>query len=191
MNCASAVNAGNPALEHDEARTRQLCRGFEIHRSADGGKLVMLFRRKTELARGAPTVHFDVIGLVGTLRHLVERVVRDQQQLVAQFGIKRTRASLHCPNLGLLFSHERAQALEFGLVAFGLGCADLFRRRVLRGLRSFGGMDRGAAFLIKREDFRRHRRKPPARKGCVKDLGVFADSADVVHVIPHWLRDRV
>ena len=84
-------------------------------------------------------------------------------------------------DLVLLLGHERAEALEFRLVAFGLGGADRLARGVAFGQSVLGGLDPGAAGLVEAEDRLRQRLQPAPRQTLVEGVRCLADRADVVH----------
>ena len=85
--------------------------------------LEMLDRLEIQRGGRAPTAQFDIVVLVAADRHAVQRQVRDAQQQVAQLAVQIIGLGLHPGDVGLLFGHQAAQALEFVLVAAGLGGA--------------------------------------------------------------------
>jgi hypothetical protein len=84
-------------------------------------------------------------------------------------------------DFGLCLGHEGAQAVEFRVVATGLGGADLFRGRVLGGLGGLGREDLRAAGRVDGQHLGRSGGQAAPGKGGVEGGGVVADQADVVH----------
>ena len=136
---------------------------------------------KSNVAGVAPAVDLDVGGLVGADGHVVERQVGHAHEQVLEGHVRVGGLGLEPGDLVLLLGHERAQAFEFGLVALGLGGADLFARGVALGERVLGGLDPGAAGLVEAEDRLRHRLQPAPRQTLVEGVRRLADRADVVH----------
>ena len=120
------VNARNSAPEHHKAAARNLGGRFKIHRRRDSADLVMFHRRKVKAAGAAPAVLFDVVVLVRAVGHIIGGQVGDMAQRVGQLRVERPGRILQRGNLGLFFRHKRAQALEFILIAPGLGRTHLF-----------------------------------------------------------------
>ena len=141
----------------------------------------MFLGGETHLARGAPALDLDVIGLVLAIGHIGGGRVGQGHQQIAQLGVFRIGLGLHRGDFGFLLGHQRADPLELGLVAGGFRSPHQFGGGVLIGLCGLCGMDQAAARLVQREHFRRHRISPAARKGGIKLGGVFADRADIVH----------
>ena len=80
---------------------------------------------------------------------------------------------LEAGDLVLLVGDERAEALELGLVAAGLGGADLAAGGVALGERGLGGDDAGAAGLVEGEDLaRRAGGEAAAGEGGVEGVGL-------------------
>ena len=182
MNCAKrAVNTRHGAAQHDEARAGGLGRRFEIHSGDHTGDLVVLARGEIERGNVAPAALFDIVGLIRAVRHVFGRAVWQPGEHIGQLRVKLACRRLHRTDLLFLDPHERAQAFEFGLVARGLGGADLAGGAVLVGLRGIGGGDLAPAGFVERQHLIGHRVQMPARQGGVEGIGVVADGADVVH----------
>ena len=64
-----AVQPGEPAAHDGEARSGNLRGGFEIEATEFFAELDMILRREVELPRLTDLAHFDIGGLVATLRH--------------------------------------------------------------------------------------------------------------------------
>ena len=125
---------------------------------------------KREVPRAAPAVDLDVGGLVGAVGDVVAGQVGDAHEQVAERGVGGGGLGLEAGDLVLLVGDERAEALELGLVAAGLGGAD----RLLAALRSasagLGGGDAGAAGLVEGEDLGASRRQAAAGEGGVEGV---------------------
>ena len=177
-----AVQADHRALHHHEAGAGEPARGLEVEAGAGGGNLVVLERLEGEVPRAAPAVDLDVGGLVGAVGDVSQRQVGDAEEEVAQRGVGGGGLGLEAGDLVLLLGDERAQALELGLVAAGLGGAHRPAGGVALGERGLGGGDAGAAGLVEGEDLGGGRRQAAAGEGGVEGVRRVADLADVVHV---------
>ena len=143
----------------------------------------MLERLEIKGAGHAPAADLDIGGFIRAFGHIGQRGVGDPQQAIAQLGIFGVGLGGHGGDFGLLFGHQRAQALELGIVAAGLGGPHIPGGGILGGLRSFGGKDRRAPRLVQRQHLGRLRRQRPAAQALVEGGGIFTDGADVVHGI--------
>jgi hypothetical protein len=104
--------------------------------------------REVEGAGRAPAAELDVRGLVRAVGHLRERQVRQAQEQVGQALVLGLRLLLQPGDLVLRSGDERAQALELGLVAAGLGGADVLRGGVALGQQRLGRGDLRAPRLV-------------------------------------------
>ena len=175
------VQPDHRPFENNKSRTGQFCRGFEIKPCRSTRNLKMLFWVKGKVARIAVAVDFDVIGLIRTGRHRVERCIRQPHQDIGQFRIQNPRFILQAGDLGLFVTDQCTQPLKLRLIPGCLCGTDLFRRRIAFGKRGFRRRDRRPAFLVQFQDRVCARFLIPASQGRVKRVGRFADQSNVVH----------
>ncbi len=150
--CQGTMHPGNGALQHHETGTRQFGGQFKIHTRCDAGQFVMFRWLEIHFARGAPAMDFDIVVFVFANRHILKRQIRNSPQQGGQFGVQVLGLGLHCGDFGFLVGYQCAQALEFFLVALGLGGPDQLAGLVLFGLRGFGGVDFGPARFVQRQN---------------------------------------
>ncbi len=136
-----------------------------------GGKLKL---------RWLPTRWISTLrGLVGAVRHVVERQIGQHLEAARQFGFEfgGKRLALLQPILEARdLGHQR-----IGVLAFALGHADLLAERLALGLGGFALGDGGTAALVDLQDLGRQRRQVALLQAGVEGGGVFADETDVMH----------
>ena len=169
------------AAHHHEARARELCGGGEIEPGHGARDLEMLLRREVEAARLAPALDLDIVGLVGAVRHVVERQVGQGQQHLLHLRLLDAGLFLQLRLLLLLVGHQLAQALELGLVAAGLGGAHFLAGAVALGLGGLGFGNGLASAGVQRQDVLGPALLAAARQGTVEGIGILPDQANVMH----------
>jgi hypothetical protein len=182
MNCASA--RWSRATAPDISTKREPESFAAVSKSMpgrDAGQLEMLLRLEVELPRGAPAVDLDVVVLVRAVGDVVIGQVRDAGEQVAQFGVLFLGFLLQRGDLVLLGGHQRAQALEFRLVALALARPTSFEA----ALRSASAAS--AAWMQARRASSSDRisddcgARPLRARAASKAFRGLADGADVVH----------
>ena len=110
-----------------------------------GWQLKVFFRRKIKARRRAPAVNFDVTGFIGPIGRVVIGQVVNAHQHIRQSLIFDLGLFGQMDHLRLLFADQAPQALKFGLITFGLSCANLFAGAVDFGLSCLCLLDAGPA----------------------------------------------
>ena len=141
----------------------------------------MFERREVEGAGRAPAFCLDVVGLVAADGHALHRQVGDAHQQVAQGGVLGLGLVFERGDGGLAVGDKGAQAVEFGVVAAGLGGAHVPGGGVGLCLGVLGGLDFRAAGLVEGQDFQRHRRQPATGQARIESGRVFANATDIMH----------
>ena len=129
-----------------------------------------------------PAAQLDIVRLVRTVWHVVMGQIRDPHEKRIQARILGLGLVFETRNLVLFLGHQRAQALELGVVASGLGAPDLLGGRIARSQRFLGRGDLRPARSVDRQHVRRDARKPAPRELRVECVRVFADQSDVMHL---------
>jgi len=176
-----ALHAGEPALEHREARAGELCGGLEVHLAQVFAQFEVLLWRKRIIALRPEVMVLDVVVLVLAVGHFGCRQIRNRGERVVQFPriflllcFQRRHRRLDLVDLG----HQRGRG---DLVASLLSLETLRGSFLTPRLCLLCPLDCVSALLIKREDRRRLRWKPAPRKARVEASRVFANPFDVVH----------
>src|SRR5262249_31429647 len=132
-----ALEPREAALQHHEARARQLRSGLEIHLPEPLAEIEMLLRREAVIALGTEAMMLDVAAWVLAVRHFGQRQIGDLRERVVERLGELLFSRLERRDLGLqarALGHERLPRRFF--VAF-LRRADLPRRRVAASERGF------------------------------------------------------
>src|SRR5262249_21144794 len=79
-----ALEPREAALQHHEARARQLRSGLEIHLPEPLAEIEMLLRREAVIALGTEAMMLDVAAWVLAVRHFGQRQIVDLRELVAE-----------------------------------------------------------------------------------------------------------
>src|SRR6267154_6131886 len=144
-------------------------------------EIVVRFRREAIVTRLAEHVALHVAMLVGSVRYLVERQVRDRSQFGGEFFVRGLRRQFEFRHRGLELGDFGHQLRGARLIPGLLGIAYFFRGRVAPCLRLFGSQDRRTASFVDRKQRGRKRRQTAALQAGVKGCRVVSDRFDVVH----------
>ena len=176
-----ALQTSQPATQGDKARARNLGRFLEVHLTEAFTQINMIARRERHRPRLAPAALFDIVGLVSPLRHIRMRQVRQRCEVLVQNLVEVTRLLTGLLEHSLQAVDFAAQAVELGLVAAGLGLADLFGQRIALGLGILLLAQRFAAGGIKLDQGRGLGRQSTHGEASVECVGIVADELDVMH----------
>ena len=153
--------------------------GGEVHLARGLAQRHVILGGEGEVALVADPADLDVGGLVGAVRHVVERQVGQHFETARQLLVEALRLGLALLQALL----EVGDLLHQGLdrLALGLGDADLAAQRLAPGLRRLALGDGGAPALVDLQQLGGERRQVALLQAGVEGLGMVADETDVVH----------
>ena len=114
------------AGQHREARSREFCGALEIHLTESFADLEMLLRPIPFVALANPT-DLDIVVLIGSERHVIERYVGEDRQHVPEGSVQIALTRLAFLDEGLYVGHLGLQRFGLGRVAGAHRVADLLR----------------------------------------------------------------
>ena len=103
-----AVQTGQLAFHHHEARTGELNGGGKIQPAVHFTQRHVIAHVKIELARRAPAADFNVVVFVTANRHVIVRNIRDRQRDIADFRQQRFKLGFCGIQLFAEFVHFQA-----------------------------------------------------------------------------------
>ena len=132
-----AVQAGDLAFHHGEARAGECGAGFEIQPQRRT-QIHMVFHFEIECARCAHFAHFYVVGFVFAHRHAFVRQVGYAQQPFVELGLHGLVFGFGLLEAAFDLRHFGHGRIGFCVFALAFELADLLGGAVARGLQRFG-----------------------------------------------------
>ena len=177
-----ALQPREALLQNDEARAGHFGSRLEVHELQTFAKLHMLLRLERIIALRAEVMMLDIAVLVGAVRHLIERQVRNLREFFLQFLFDLLHRRFKLGKLCLEFANLGHQRICARIVLVLLGVADFLGGRVAARLRLLRCQDGRAALLVERDQRLRQRLQPAPFQRCVEGVGVVANGLDVMHL---------
>ena len=180
MNCAIARSslASRPFRKTKRA-PEILAGGGKVHLARGLAQRHVILGLEGEVALVADPADLDIAGLVGAVRHVVERQVGQHFETMRQLLVEALRLGLAL--LQVLLEGSDLGHQRLGRLALALGDADLAAQRLAPGLGRLALGDGGAAALVDRQQLGRERRQVALLQTGVEGLGMVADETDVMH----------
>src|SRR5262249_1415018 len=176
-----AFKPGEATLQNHKPRARQFRGDLEVHLAERFPKLEMLLWRERVIALRGEAMMLQVVAGVFAVGHIVERHIRDLRERIVECLRGCLFPRLQSWN-GILQSGDLRHQLGGLFLAFAfLGLADLLRGGVAARLCTFKFENFFASLLIHCDQPLGLRRQPAPLERAVKNVGVLANEADVVH----------
>ena len=175
-----ALEAGQRAPQHDEARLGHPGGALEIHQAERLADLLVRLGREGELSRPTPAAHFDVLVLGLARRHRRVGHVRDLEEEALHLAVHALELGLE--RLDPLAHLAHARLLVGRVLAAALGLADRLGGLVAQRLELLALTHEPSALGVQGEQRPDQLGASAVHEGALDRLGILADQSHVQHV---------